>query len=274
MTTTQGTGKDFGSTLVSQAMRIRHAPPEEKPRRAMELLEQFRRNLRDMSTIALQQNARMEGRRVILATFHDSSCASIRQRDGVLIASPGLDPAIPGELTGPDGKPLTMRELMDNLQPRVTTAKKVIEAHLGPCPHNPLDQNGLESAAWEADRHALYVMHRLPREYRDCFQHLGEVARSSPHTALLPDGSRVAWVRPAGYGKELRWQSPLAVAAIPPDPRWMKEELELRGDCTGCGGPALEGINARRVRAQAYGLEVDEIFCLVCTGGEHEFAEH
>ena len=272
MTTARMTREPRGENLPREADRINRADPRERPGMAMKLVEKLRRDLREMKTVRLCEGTAWE-QRAIRLYFHDGSCARMHQRDGAVMASPDSDPARRVTLTGPDGNPITIRGLMDNLQPRVTTAKKVIEAHLGPGPHNPLDQNGLESAAHEADRHALYVMHRLPLEYRDHFQHLGKVPGRSPHTALMPDGSRVAWIRLAGYGKEPRWQNPLAVAAIPPDPRWMREELELRGDCGNCGGPALEDVNARHVRTDAYGLEVDEMFCLVCLGEEREFEE-
>ena len=262
-----------GENLHREADRINRAGLPERPGMAAKLLERLRRDLREMTTVMLWAGAPWEQRAITL-TFHDRSRARVHQGNGTLMVSPDSDPARRVRLTAADGKPLTIRGLMDSLEPPITLARKIVEAHLGGHPHNPLDPGALESAAREADRHALNVMNRLPLEYRGCFHHLDRAPLSTLHTALLRDGSRVAWTREPSHRPESRWERPLAVAALPPDPRWMREELQAQqGDCSNCGGPALEGVNARRIRAHAYGSEIDEVFCLVCTGDEREFQE-
>ena len=239
---------------------------------AMELIQETRHTLASIQTIGFHPATRSG--RMVLAEFHDISNISIREVEGVLRARSSPGPEQEATLTSPGGQPMSWRCLMDNLSRHNTVAQKIMEAHLGPGPHNPQDARAMEAAAREAERHAVNVMDRLPLEYRDSFQHLADVPRRGVYTALMQDGSRVAWVRScSNYGRQPRWKQPLAVAAIPPDPRLTPVELSCHGDCSCCCGVALQEVNARRVRAEAYGLDVDEVFCLVCLGEGREFLE-
>ena len=268
----RGNRTPLSEDFILKAQEINQAPADHQPRMAMELLQEARKTLNSIHAVTTQPTT--SGSRAVLAKFQDESFIIIRMVDQILQARNGQIPYQEAELIGPDGRPLSWRALMDNLSRHNTVARKTVEAHLGPGPHNPLDTGALELAAWEAERHAVNVMNRLPLEYRDCFQHLADIPRRAVYTALMQDGSRVAWIRSAGAsGREPRWKEPLAVAAIPPDPRLPPEELRRHGDCSSCGSIAIQDANARRVRADAYGMDVDEVFCLVCLGEGREFLE-
>ena len=268
----KGNPTPLSEDFLLKAQEANQAPADHQPRMAMELLQDARNTLNSIHAVTTQPTTSES--REVLATFQDKSAMSIKMVGQTLQGQNSRNPDQEATLTGPDGHPLSWRSLMDNLSRHNTVARKTVEAHLGHGPHNPLDTGELESAAWEVERHAVNVMDRLPLECWDCFQHLADIPCRAVYTALMQDGSRVAWVRSAGArGLEPRWKQPLAVAAIPPDPRLTREELRRHGNCSICGGVAVQEVNARRIRAEAYGLDVDEIFCLACLGEGREFLE-
>ena len=187
---------------------------------------------------------------------------SIRMVGQALRAHNSRNPDQEAKLTGPDGHPLSWRSLMENISGEDSVAHRILDAH------NPTDSNAMESAIQEAERHAVNIMRRLPLEYRDCFQEIPPQARIY-QTAVFHDGSRIMWI--LSHETNPNRDKPLAALAIPPDPRLSPGELKNHGDCSNCGGIAVQNVNAKRVQTTAYGMEVDEVFCLACIGGP-EFA--
>ena len=263
---TRGNDTPLSENFILRAQEANQAPADHQPRMAMELLQEARNTLKSIHAVTTPPTT-LESR-TVLATFQDKSTMNIRMVGQALRAQNSRNPDQEAELTGPDGHPLSWRSLMENISGQDSVAHRILDAH------NTTDSKAMESAIQEAKRHAVNIMCRLPLEYRDCFQHLADIPRRAVYTALMQDGSRVAWVvRCSAGGWQPRWEQTRAVAAIPPDPRLPHEELRHHGDCSSCGGVAVQEINARRVRAEAYGLDVDEIFCLVCLGENREFLE-
>ena len=266
---TKGNRTHFSEDFILRAHEASRAAAENQPQMALELLQQARTTLKSIHAFTIQP-VPLENR-AVLAKFQDESFIIIRMVDQVLRARNGQIPYQETELIGPDGHPLSWRALMENISRQDSVANRIMAAHPGTGTNNPTDPTALESAIQEAKRHAVNTMYRLPLDYRDCFQHLQAIPQPGKtyQTAVFHDGSRIMWARSREANP--RQDKPLAALAIPPDPRMSPGELKDHGDCSNCGGIAVQNVNAKRVQTTAYGMEVDEVFCLACTGGP-EFA--
>ena len=259
-TSIKGNHTTLSEDFILRAQEANRAPADHQPRMAMELLQEARNTLKSIHAVTTQP-ATPESR-AVLATFQDKSTMSIRMVSQTLRAQNSKNPDQEAELTGPDGHPLSWRSLMENISSKDSVAHRILAAH------NSTDSKALESAIQETKRHAVNIMCRLPLEYRDCFQEIHPQARTY-QTTVFHDGSRIMWA--FSHETKTSRDKPLAALSIPPDPRLSPGELKNHGSCSNCGGIAVQNVNAKRVQTNAYGMEVDEVFCLACTGGP-EFA--
>ena len=242
---------------------------------AQELLDRARRHMVHLCPITDHR-----GRRVVL-TLSDGSALHITPGpDNTLRATshPGIPPKDPAEpqvqrtatLLDARGGHMSWRGIMDTMARPGTIADRIFRAHLGHSRANT-DPVAMEHAIAETERHAVNIMHRLPLDYQDCISEPSYTV-GERRTAHFSDGSRIAWAR-QGTNPGTHRQRPITVVPLPPDPRLDTDEINgsSNADCANCGGPAVDRVNARRVQAQAYGMEIDEIFCLACTHHGQEF---